>query len=340
VSKKCLKCGYERQPSDMAPAYECPKCGAIYAKVEAFIKKKESGLEQPENLHVVNEKRFSRFFRKHPVIYGGIALLCVLVCAGVIAEHFMASSLETKSKAFQKNLSMADKESFERSLHALMDIAETAHKRLSRYSLSSDVVADHALCVMDRTLEFVDHMRQSADGESLLYDYNVRRTEQILYGNLKLVFDQVKDEKAKAILSQRLTLLQLRGIDFQRKMTRAGQKIMRPGTESEERAREDEKGLARYEMEMGALREQCRKGNTYACEALEDMQRRGDQAGSSYARDYRMWQAWAQTARQRARDINDDFETDVSIQTWNGKWVEINRDNVEEIIEQERPEEP
>ena len=34
MSRKCRKCGYERPPSDAAPEYECPNCGAIYAKVE------------------------------------------------------------------------------------------------------------------------------------------------------------------------------------------------------------------------------------------------------------------------------------------------------------------
>jgi predicted RNA-binding Zn-ribbon protein involved in translation (DUF1610 family) len=43
VGKKCLKCGYERQASDVAPDYECPKCGAVYAKVEAqYTKNKET----------------------------------------------------------------------------------------------------------------------------------------------------------------------------------------------------------------------------------------------------------------------------------------------------------
>jgi len=33
--EKCLKCGYERKDKEHAPDYECPSCGAIYAKVEA-----------------------------------------------------------------------------------------------------------------------------------------------------------------------------------------------------------------------------------------------------------------------------------------------------------------
>ncbi len=31
----CPKCGYERRPTDMAPDYECPKCGIVYAKFNA-----------------------------------------------------------------------------------------------------------------------------------------------------------------------------------------------------------------------------------------------------------------------------------------------------------------
>lgn len=30
----CPKCNYSRQPADTAPAYECPRCGIIYAKFD------------------------------------------------------------------------------------------------------------------------------------------------------------------------------------------------------------------------------------------------------------------------------------------------------------------
>lgn len=33
----CLKCGYIRKSDDSAPSYECPECGAIYARVEQCI---------------------------------------------------------------------------------------------------------------------------------------------------------------------------------------------------------------------------------------------------------------------------------------------------------------
>ncbi|WP_076997834.1 hypothetical protein [Variovorax sp. KK3] len=39
--KTCLKCGYQRVTTDAAPLGECPKCGAIYAKVEAAIAQKQ-----------------------------------------------------------------------------------------------------------------------------------------------------------------------------------------------------------------------------------------------------------------------------------------------------------
>jgi hypothetical protein len=35
VGTKCPKCGHDRQPSDPAPDYECPKCGIVYAKASA-----------------------------------------------------------------------------------------------------------------------------------------------------------------------------------------------------------------------------------------------------------------------------------------------------------------
>ena len=35
MNKRCLKCGYVRTDLDTALDYECPKCGAVYAKVEA-----------------------------------------------------------------------------------------------------------------------------------------------------------------------------------------------------------------------------------------------------------------------------------------------------------------
>ena len=38
MTRTCLKCGYLRQAGDAAPDYECPQCGAVYAKVEAALK--------------------------------------------------------------------------------------------------------------------------------------------------------------------------------------------------------------------------------------------------------------------------------------------------------------
>ena len=39
MTKVCKKCGYQRQTTESVPDYECPKCGAIYTKVEAYFKK-------------------------------------------------------------------------------------------------------------------------------------------------------------------------------------------------------------------------------------------------------------------------------------------------------------
>jgi len=45
TKKKCPNCGYRRQEKDneygMVPLTDCPKCGAIYEKVEKYVKEKE-----------------------------------------------------------------------------------------------------------------------------------------------------------------------------------------------------------------------------------------------------------------------------------------------------------
>lgn len=34
IDTTCPRCGYTRQPSDIAPEWQCPKCGVAYAKAE------------------------------------------------------------------------------------------------------------------------------------------------------------------------------------------------------------------------------------------------------------------------------------------------------------------
>lgn len=46
MSTTCRKCGYTRKPNDDAPDYACPKCGAVYAKVEAALSAEE-GSKRP-----------------------------------------------------------------------------------------------------------------------------------------------------------------------------------------------------------------------------------------------------------------------------------------------------
>lgn len=48
TKKKCLNCGYERQERDdqygIIPSTDCPRCGAIYEKVEEILKENEREL--------------------------------------------------------------------------------------------------------------------------------------------------------------------------------------------------------------------------------------------------------------------------------------------------------
>jgi len=62
VRKKCLNCGYERQEKDdlygIIPPSDCPKCGAIYEKVEKFQEnKRERELERELKIQRIRRER-------------------------------------------------------------------------------------------------------------------------------------------------------------------------------------------------------------------------------------------------------------------------------------------
>ncbi|MEE9510195.1 MAG: hypothetical protein V3V81_06845 [Candidatus Bathyarchaeia archaeon] len=53
----CPNCGYERQPRDdeFAPQSECPKCGVIYEKAEALLKKKQQEAQEEDKVETSDE---------------------------------------------------------------------------------------------------------------------------------------------------------------------------------------------------------------------------------------------------------------------------------------------
>lgn len=56
--KKCPKCGYERTQKDdtFIAASECPKCGVIYEKEEAYIAQKKKQIEDERERQEAEEK--------------------------------------------------------------------------------------------------------------------------------------------------------------------------------------------------------------------------------------------------------------------------------------------
>ena len=57
--RKCLKCGYGRASSDVGPDYACPKCGAVYAKLEALQKAKVDAAEADKTETKYFERRMA-----------------------------------------------------------------------------------------------------------------------------------------------------------------------------------------------------------------------------------------------------------------------------------------
>lgn len=57
--RKCLKCGYGRTSSEPGPDYACPKCGAVYAKLEAVQKARADAAEAEKTQTKYFERRMA-----------------------------------------------------------------------------------------------------------------------------------------------------------------------------------------------------------------------------------------------------------------------------------------
>ena len=70
MGKKCLKCGHQRQSTDISPDYECPKCGAIYEKVELALAASGQALKA-EDKQLASDDKASN---KASMLKGGFAV--------------------------------------------------------------------------------------------------------------------------------------------------------------------------------------------------------------------------------------------------------------------------
>ncbi len=176
---------------------------------------------------------------------------------------------------------MDTKYEFEQSLDDLMDIINKTCKRVARYSLLSDTISDHVIGTIDNTRDFINLMKEIADGEPDLYDYDLKLTSEVLYGNLNIILSNVDKKRARALISLRLnTLHAMSGDDISGKMEKArNMTILHPKDVTEEHLKAKTRGLdetATDKMTIKALEGQCKNGNQYACEALEAMQYQGN----------------------------------------------------------------
>jgi len=88
MSKTCLKCGYENpQPSDDALA-ECPKCGAIYSRVEEALKARspQSGATAAAS-GSSKSRKFPVDFGDVRVRYAAVAVIAFMVGVFTGREH-------------------------------------------------------------------------------------------------------------------------------------------------------------------------------------------------------------------------------------------------------------
>nr|WP_067285780.1 hypothetical protein [Marinobacterium profundum] len=94
--KQCLKCGYSRAEDDPPPSSQCPKCGAIYAKVEAHqAHQAQAADERPARPKPEPTNKPSKL--KRAGIYGG-AIIALAVVTELLPDRRQVAT-ESQSAA-------------------------------------------------------------------------------------------------------------------------------------------------------------------------------------------------------------------------------------------------
>lgn len=127
MSKQCQKCGYIRQSMDTSPDYECPKCGVVYEKYEAYLNSRRKSEKEKVEMEKSNGKRFSAIQVKNwltntnglisksstsfRVAYAALTILAVF-CAIYFGNYFLTPEdqrlLKSRYSIYIKAMSSLD----------------------------------------------------------------------------------------------------------------------------------------------------------------------------------------------------------------------------------------
>lgn len=89
MGKLCPKCGYERKVGDIAPDYECPQCGVVYAKVEAMARREPT--TPHDTIQSNTGRRPGTGLAKKEISDSQMAGGCLVIVAGFVVLLFIGA---------------------------------------------------------------------------------------------------------------------------------------------------------------------------------------------------------------------------------------------------------
>lgn len=382
MGKKCLKCGYERQASDLCPDYECPKCGVIYAKIESLLQQKTAPKieETPSANAEVNEAYQFSF----PVVS---PLLSLLSLSFLLPKRLkLPAAPEDLRPATLAHRIWAAIATFLYMFFAgwimryIGIILGSLYLQLTdSYSTTNYVIMGVSMDYGNQTRNFI---AACGGGGLLLGMLTAVLLLPLLWQGFSFgqrimeIFPvSTSDEDIEYLSSLEILL---RRLTFRTRSTCAAPMVRHPWnkallpfaaillvhfivlvpttkilnmaglfsssasniTSEQKQKRSAQRDAMLDAMATQTLKRQCANGNQDACDALQDMQQQRDPEYAAKVKNYRLWQQWAQWVRQYAKNIDNEYGASMTVDSWDGEKVEITHTNIEEIIEQERPEEP
>ncbi len=112
MSRICPKCNYERQPDDLCPEFECPRCGIVYDKYDASRESSTwPGTGSPYAFPSRAERPTQRF-PYGPAVLGLVALFALMVIGVKFYEAFEARGLLGAGTAGPSHVAAVTTEAF------------------------------------------------------------------------------------------------------------------------------------------------------------------------------------------------------------------------------------
>jgi len=196
TKKSCPKCGYLRTPGEI----QCSRCGVYFHKIKSAHKETRQPDSPPpmKSVHAQSNGNVLRGAKYKWLIAVAVVFAVLFMVATIIQSHYK-SEFGKKLETFDDRFSMNSQAAFEQTLDDMKIVIEEAAILVSKRAWrESDI--DRFLKETDkRYSRFIEGMHDAEEDQNVLFGHNVENIQRQLCGGMRMVVDNIRNKKMKAI---------------------------------------------------------------------------------------------------------------------------------------------